>query len=96
MKTTLKGTNLIVNREDQTFPTESAWWYALKVHLNANGHDLIKRVMSKDGHLMGSDTYPYYLRDRKSAYCFYDGDYALRDIRDPKVVYLIYQSWRLK
>jgi hypothetical protein len=107
MKTTLNGNTLIVDREGEKFYTESAWWYALKIHLNDQGYDLIKKVMSKDGHMVGGDTYPYYLRDRKKRYCFYlrdrkkrycfyDGDYCLRFVYKPNVVYLIYQDWRLK
>ena len=58
---------------------ESAFWYALKKHLNSEGgYDLVKKVMSKDGHLMGGDTYPYYLRDRAWRYCIYDDLYQLR------------------
>ena len=44
--------------------------------------DLVKKVMSKDGHMVGGDTYPYYLRDRKARYCIYDTEYALRDITE--------------
>ena len=95
MKTTLNGNTLIVDREGKKFYTESAWWYALKIHLNDQGHDLIKKVMSKDGHMVGGDTHPYYLRDRKFNYCYWDGDYSLRDVRDPEVVYLIYVNWEL-
>lgn len=96
MKTTLNGNTLIVDREGEKFYTESAWWYALKIRLKEQGHDLIKKVTSKDGHMVGGDTYPYYLRDRKKRYCFYDGDYCLRFVYKPNVVYLIYQDWRLK
>ena len=87
MKATLLGCTLEVVRETR-FPTETAWWYALKNTLNAQGHDLIKKVMSKDGHLVGGDTYPYYLRDRKYRYCFYDPDYALRQVHEPESVVL--------
>lgn len=83
MKTTLTdGFSLVVEAEpgDPKFHKETAFWYALKKHLNAVGHDLVKKVMSKDGHMYGGDTYPYYLRDRRGAYCFYDTEYALREI----------------
>lgn len=96
MKTTLNGNTLIVDREGKKFYTESAWWYALKIHLNDQGHDLIKKVMSKDGHMVGGDTHPYYLRDRKKGYCFYDGDYCLRFVHEPESVELTYQDWSLE
>ena len=95
MKTTLNGNTLIVDREGRKFYTESAWWYALKIHLKEQGHDLIKKVMSKDGHMVGGDTHPYYLRDREFNYAYWDEDYSLRDVRDPEVVHLIYVNWRL-
>ena len=69
------------------FPTESAFWYALKKVLEAGprdpegkSFDLVKKIMSKDGHLVGGDTYPYYLRDRKWRYCIHDPNYAVRDL----------------
>lgn len=49
-----------------------------------------------DGHMVGGDTYPYYLRDRKKRHCFYDSDYCLRFVHQPESVELIYQDWRLK
>jgi len=82
MKTVLSNNRLTVTRE-KTYPTESAWWYDLKKTLNAQGYDLIKKVMSKDGHMVGGDDYPYYLRDRKGDYCFMDCDYALREAHKP-------------
>ena len=70
------------------FYSESAFWYALKKTLERDGYrliadepvDLVKKVMSKDGHLVGGDTYPYYLRDRKWRYCIHDSEYAVRDL----------------
>jgi hypothetical protein len=71
---------------DTKFYSESAFWFALKKELNANhnhqgeGFDLVKKVMSRDGHMVGGDSYPYYLRDRKGRYCIHDAAYALRDV----------------
>lgn len=91
MKTELIGSTLRVNREGKKYYTESAWWHDLKEHLNAQGYDLVKKVMSKDGHMVGGDDYPYYLRDRKWAYCFHDvNGYQLRFIHEPQKVRL---SW---
>lgn len=80
MRTEIGKHTLDVFREadDPRVGDESAFWYALKEHLNAQGHDLVKKIMSADGHLMGDDHGPYYLRDRKRRYCFYDPHYAIR------------------
>jgi hypothetical protein len=67
---------------DGKFYSESVLLYHVKNILNDRGHDLIKKVMSKDGHLVGGDTYPYYLRDRKGNWCIYDPDYCLRNIAE--------------
>ena len=88
MKVSLANNKLTVTRE-KNYPTESAWWYDLKKTLNAQGHDLIKKVMSKDGHMVGGDTYPYYLRDRKGKYCFFDNHYAEREVNKPESVSLL-------
>ena len=88
MKVTINGNRMIVDREGKKYKTESAWWYALKKHLNEKGEDLIKKIMAKDGHMMGSDTGPYYLRDRKAKYCYYDPQYAIRFIHIPDKVEL--------
>ena len=42
---------------------ESALFYAIKKQLNAQGYDLIKKRMCKDGHLV--DSMQQYLRTRK-------------------------------
>ena len=88
MKITLYGRLLDVDRQGQRFKNESAWWYALKKELNAQGHDLVKKVMAQDGHMFGGTTYPYYLRDRNGRYCFYDENYALRLVHKPETVTL--------
>ena len=84
MKAHINGNTLYVQREenDPKFYKESAFWYFLKKQLSM--FDLVKKVMAKDGHMYGSDTYPYYLRDRKWRFCFYDGNYALR---------MVYENW---
>jgi hypothetical protein len=79
MKLTRESIYLIIEKEDgdKTIYTETAFFHAVKKILNSQGHDLIKKNMEKDGHMMSA---PYYLRDRKWKYCFYDGEYAIRDI----------------
>ena len=76
------------NPGNRKFRNESAFWYALLQTLRLQGHtfwgrepvNLVKKIMSKDGHLVGGDTCPYYLRDRKWRYCIHDPDYAVRDL----------------
>ena len=58
---------------------DSSFWYALKNHLKSAGHDVIKRRLSADGHLMGTDT-TQYLRHRKGDWCIYDGQWMLRTL----------------
>ena len=93
------------NPGNRKFRNESAFWYALLQTLRLQEHtfwgrepvNLVKKVMSKDGHLVGGDGYPYYLRDRKHRFCIYDPHYALRDIteelRDLGRVVLAIQRW---
>lgn len=50
---------------DPKYYTESHLLYAIKQELNSQGHDLIKKRMWKDGHLMGDDT-TQYIRTRSS------------------------------
>jgi hypothetical protein len=88
MKVSINGNRVIVDREGKKYKTETAWWYALKKHLNENGEDLIKKIMAKDGHLYGDEQRPYYLRDRKAKYCYYDPQYAVRFIHIPDKVEL--------
>ena len=83
MKYEIKGSNFKVIREpdEPKIYKETEFWYKLKKVLIANGYDVIKKVMSKDGHLYGGNTYPYYIRGRKindETPMIYDGDYALR------------------
>ena len=72
--------NCVVTREagDRKPYTESALLHAIKKALNDRGHDLVKRIMAKDGHMVGGDTGPHYLRDRKRRYCIWDDAYAVR------------------
>ena len=93
------------NPGNRKFKNESAFWYELKKTLmaekreffNCGPADLVKKVMSKDGHLVGGDTYPYYLRERKWRYCIYDPNYALRDLAEEfhktGAVVLAIQRW---
>lgn len=77
MKVTFDLKTCMVETEEK-YPTETAFWYALKLKLVEMGHDVVKKVMSKDGHMVGGNTYPYYLRERNWQWCIWDGDYAIR------------------
>lgn len=75
------------NPGNRKFKNESALWYAIKQELMAHHKapdgkpfELVKKIMSKDGLLVGGDEGPYYLRDKKHRFCIYDRRYALRDI----------------
>lgn len=84
MKIEFKKHSLRVIKEitDKKYYSESKLFYDIKNVLNAKGYDFIKKIMSKDGHLIGGDTYPYYLRERKikdnKQLCIYDNNYAIR------------------
>lgn len=82
----------LYNPGNRKFKNESAFWYALKQELmsktthlvweDCQPFDLVKKVMAKDGHMVGGDTYPYYLRDRKWRFYIYDAHYAVRDVAE--------------
>lgn len=81
MKLTKDGRTLTVSRTDTDTKlyTESAFWHALKAHINvAHKQDLVKRLMARDGHM--ADENVYYLRDRKWHFCILDNQAALRDV----------------
>jgi|PlaIllAssembly_1097288.scaffolds.fasta_scaffold641352_3 hypothetical protein len=71
---------VVVTRElhDSRAGTESEFWYRLKLVLNSRGFDLVKKIMARDGHMMGGEEGPYYLRDRDWRFCIYDPNYMLR------------------
>ena len=71
----------IVQREagEKRCGKETEFYVRLKRTLQDQGHDVIKKLIQKDGHLMG-DQYQYYIRERKWKFAVYDGKYALRFI----------------
>lgn len=87
MKVTLSEHECIVEREPgDRVPTAGGWgtaesrlWAWITKALRVQGHDVIKRRMSADGHMYGDDQLPY-VRERKHAFYVYDGAYAVRDI----------------
>jgi hypothetical protein len=56
---------------------ESLLLYRVKKALNAQGYDLIKKRMWRDGHLV--DENQLYLRDRKWRFAIYDLSWAIRN-----------------
>lgn len=89
MKLQFKGYRLIVTREPNdpkyygtlNAKGESNLFHAIKVQLNAQGYDLIKKRMWRDGHLV--DDIQQYLRTRKKGagkadIYIYNDSWALR------------------
>ena len=76
VKSTRYGLLIIKEKTDRVY-TESALFYRVKCILNKRGQDLVKKAPATDGNLTDA---PYYLRDRKGRYCYYDDQYMLRDI----------------
>lgn len=82
MRVIVNQTNVVVEAtaEKERYRTESAFFYALKIVLQAQGYDVIKRLMSRDGHLMGEEKYTHYIRDRKWKFAVIDGNWAVRAV----------------
>lgn len=66
---------------DPPIRNESALWVAIKRTLQRHGFDVIKKEMSKDGHMVANGV--YYVRSRNmqapGAFAIWDGNYAIRD-----------------
>lgn len=78
MKIQLEKTRLLAFRDGgEKIYSESRLLHLIKMELISQGHDVIKKRMWKDGHMMGGDE-TQYIRERKWAWCAYDGNYALR------------------
>lgn len=78
MRIVAKGNyvSVLADPGEKRVVSESAFWYALKKKLQALGHDAIKKLMSKDHHLVSDGI--YYVRHRKGRWMLHDGSYALR------------------
>jgi len=83
MRLTKKGGTVTLTREkdEPRVKNESDLFYRLRNVLKAKGEDVIKKEMSKDGHMISDDV--FYVRTRKvnvkGAYGIYDPYYATRD-----------------
>ena len=67
--------------EEKCCSTETEFYHRLKKELQKQGHNVIKKLAYKDGHLL--DQYQYYIREQKWKFCVYDSQYALRLIHKP-------------
>lgn len=80
MIVTVHNTCVLVDTQGQKFYSESLLWYKIKQALQAQGLDVIKKLMYKDGHLV-SDT-EYYIRDRKQTWYIRDIYYDIRPMTE--------------
>jgi len=83
MKVTLTENSCLVEREptDKKIYSESLFWYKVKQELQKQGHDVIKKLMWKDGHLVSDKV--YYIRERKGKFAIWDSAYAVRFTYEP-------------
>lgn len=63
---------------DKPIYGESALWHKIKLALKSFGLDVIKRGMTKDGHMVANNV--YYIRERKGKFSIHDSQYAIRDM----------------
>lgn len=82
MKVELHKDYCLVSREDSPKVYSESWlWYQIKEALIEQGHDVVKKLMWKDGHLV--DDTEYYIRDRKWGWCLRDDYYFARKLYEP-------------
>jgi hypothetical protein len=97
MKYTHNGSRFIITASDdkEKYRTETAFFYALKLAMQANGLDVVKKRMWKDGHM--TDNYNLYIRDRKWKYCVVDPQHCVRAIytefNENRSVTMMYVDW---
>jgi hypothetical protein len=82
----MSGSRLVVTREpgDALPRNESAFWYALRKALRGLGHDVIKKLMTKDGHMVSEGV--YYVRTRQTkgpgTFMVWDANHQIRDVAE--------------
>ena len=82
MKVTIHGNNhILAQREpgDTPIRRESTLFHHVRLALRKMGHDVVRQVPAKDGHLSSA---PYYVRERHGKWCAYDNHYAIRDLAE--------------
>lgn len=79
MKVTLGGCECLVEREanDPPIKDESHLLYQVKKVLQAQGFDVVKKPMWKDGHLVSGDQ--RYVRTRDWGFCVWDGAFDIHN-----------------
>lgn len=78
MKVEINRNSVIVTREatDRKIYKESLFYYLAAKELKKQGHDVVKKLMYKDGHMVSDNQ--YYIRERKWKWSAYDNYFALR------------------
>lgn len=74
---------------------ESELWHAIKLALIEQGHDVIKKQMWKDDHLVDENV--YYIRQRKWQWCFWDPNHVVfltERLNYYKEINLTIEDWR--
>jgi len=80
-----KNSHCIVTKEDGDLKfrhsgwasAESTFLYHVKKEILAQGHDVIKKRMWKDGHLMDDET--QYIRARDKSWCVWNSSHQIFD-----------------
>ena len=89
-----QGISLCAENNDKKLYTESAVYYAIKEQLKKEfpNHKVMKK--NQEQYPIGLTSIPYYieLRNKAENFIFYDGDYAIRDLREVnnRKIYLQY------
>jgi len=94
MKATLEQHYCTVTLEkgEKAPRTESLFWYRLRNLLRKQGHDVVRQVPAKDGHLTSAS---YYIRERKGAWAVYDNAHMLRFPHEELKNQGMVELWRL-
>ena len=66
--------------KDLKIYSESRLYYLIKKEVQRQGHDVIKKLMGRDGHLV--DDKQYYIRERKWKFALRDLNFSLRQLQE--------------
>ena len=79
MKVELRKNELHASKSqgDKPISGESQLLHRIKVELRRQGHDVIKKEMVKDGHMVSEGV--YYLRQRRGKWAVWNSGYAVYD-----------------
>jgi len=88
----------VIKDDKKKYYTESTFFFDIKKELIKQGFDVIKKLMMKDGHMMGGETYGYYIRERKQNWCAFDEEYCIRncwkDYSEGRQINLHIETWK--